>query len=100
MFSFSSDGDFWRLGGALLVSACGGGKSGTEGSATVAASSAPEILGRSPTRERLLNLYIWSDYLAPNALSDFREAKPASRCTFLTSIPMKTLEDEDCSAGP
>jgi putrescine transport system substrate-binding protein len=58
------------LGCALLMSACGGGKSGTEGAATVAASSAPGSSG-APDSGKVLNLYIWSDYLAPNALPDF-----------------------------
>jgi putrescine transport system substrate-binding protein len=58
------------LGCALLMSACGGGKSGTEGAAAVAASSAPGASG-APDSGKVLNLYIWSDYLAPNALPDF-----------------------------
>src|ERR1700682_4249719 len=58
------------LGCALLMSACGGGKSGTEGAAPVAASSAPGSSG-APDSGKVLNLYIWSDYLAPNALPDF-----------------------------
>jgi putrescine transport system substrate-binding protein len=69
MFSFRRTA-ILALGCALLVSACGGGKSGTEGSATVAASSAPES-SAAPDSGKVLNLYIWSDYLAPNALSDF-----------------------------
>jgi putrescine transport system substrate-binding protein len=58
------------LGCALLMSACGGGKSSTEGAATVAASSAAGSSG-APDSGKVLNLYIWSDYLAPNALPDF-----------------------------
>jgi putrescine transport system substrate-binding protein len=58
------------LGCALLMSACGGGKSGTEGAAAVAASSAAGASG-APDSGKVLNLYIWSDYLAPNALPDF-----------------------------
>jgi putrescine transport system substrate-binding protein len=54
------------LGCALMMSACSGGKSGTDGAAPVAA---PE----SPGSGKVLNLYIWSDYLAPNALSDFEK---------------------------
>jgi putrescine transport system substrate-binding protein len=69
MFSFRRTA-ILALGCALLVSACGSGKSGTEGSATVAASSAPES-SAAPDSGKVLNLYIWSDYLAPNALSDF-----------------------------
>ena len=60
------------LGCALVMSACGGGKSGTEGTAAVATSSAPESSG-APGSGRVLNLYIWSDYLAPNALPDFEK---------------------------
>jgi len=71
MFSFRRTA-ILALGCALLVSACGGGKSGTEGSATVAASSAPES-SAAPDSGKVLNLYIWSDYLAPNALSDFEK---------------------------
>ena len=48
------------LGTALLVSACGGGKSGS-GAAS------------SDGGAKVLNLYIWSDYLAPNTISDFEK---------------------------
>jgi putrescine transport system substrate-binding protein len=44
---------------ALVLNACGGGK--TSGGAADAGSS------------KVLNLYIWSDYLAPNTLSDFEK---------------------------
>jgi putrescine transport system substrate-binding protein len=44
---------------ALVLNACGGGKSG--GGAADSGSS------------KVLNLYIWSDYLAPNTLSDFEK---------------------------
>jgi putrescine transport system substrate-binding protein len=47
------------LGCALVLSACGGSKSGS-GAADKA-------------DDKVLNLYIWSDYLAPNALSDFEK---------------------------
>jgi putrescine transport system substrate-binding protein len=47
------------LGCILGLSACGGHKSGSEAPATDAGSG------------KALNLYIWSDYLAPNTLSDF-----------------------------
>src|ERR1700719_759337 len=70
MFSFRRTA-ILALGCALLMSACGGGKSGTEGAATVAASSA-ESSG-APDSGKVLNLYIWSDYLAPNALPDFEK---------------------------
>jgi putrescine transport system substrate-binding protein len=45
-----------------LVSACGGGKQATDG----AAGQNPP-----PAGGKVLNLYIWSDYLAPNTLADF-----------------------------
>jgi putrescine transport system substrate-binding protein len=65
MFSFRRTA-ILALGCALLMSACGGGKSGTQGTANVAAPGAPDS-------GKVLNLYIWSDYLAPNALSDFEK---------------------------
>ena len=71
MFSFRRTA-ILALGCALLMSACGGGKSGTQGAATVAASSAPES-SAAPDSGKVLNLYIWSDYLAPNALPDFEK---------------------------
>ena len=49
------------LGLLLTLSACGGGKPAADSSASPAA--APKVL----------NLYIWSDYLAPNTLSDFEQ---------------------------
>jgi putrescine transport system substrate-binding protein len=49
------------LGCIWGLSACGGHKSGSE-PATAAAGSG-----------KVLNLYIWSDYLAPNTLSDFEK---------------------------
>jgi putrescine transport system substrate-binding protein len=70
MFSFRRTA-ILALGCALLMSACGGGKSGTEGAATVAASSS-ESSG-APDSRKVLNLYIWSDYLAPKALPDFEK---------------------------
>jgi len=45
---------------ALVLNACGGGKSGG-GAAADSGSS------------KVLNLYIWSDYLAPNTLADFEK---------------------------
>jgi len=53
------------LGCVLSLSACGDRKSasGTESGATDAGSG----------RGKVLNLYIWSDYLAPNTLSDFEK---------------------------
>jgi putrescine transport system substrate-binding protein len=50
------------LGCGLLLSACGGGKSGS------AAQS-----GGAADAERVLNLYIWSDYLAPTTLPRFEK---------------------------
>jgi putrescine transport system substrate-binding protein len=47
---------------ALLLVACGGGKSSTDAGADAAGSS-----------KKVLNLYIWSDYLAPNTISDFEK---------------------------
>src|SRR5882757_10743651 len=56
------------LGSLLTLSACGDRKSGT-------ASGSAEKLGAAAdtgtAKGQVLNLYIWSDYLAPNALSDF-----------------------------
>jgi putrescine transport system substrate-binding protein len=71
MFSFRRTA-ILALGCALLMSACGGGKSGTEGAAAVPASSAPES-SAAPDSGKVLNLYIWSDYLAPKALPDFEK---------------------------
>jgi putrescine transport system substrate-binding protein len=50
------------LGCGLLLSACGGDKSG---------SAAPSGAAANP--EKVLNLYIWSDYLAPKTLSKFEK---------------------------
>ena len=50
------------LGCGLLLSACGGGKSG----------SAPQP-GTSADAGKVLNLYIWSDYLAPTTLPRFEK---------------------------
>jgi putrescine transport system substrate-binding protein len=58
------------LGCALYLSACGGGKSGTEDSGSTASSDAQS---GAPATGKVLNLYIWSDYLAPNALPDFEK---------------------------
>jgi putrescine transport system substrate-binding protein len=71
MFSFRRTA-ILALGCALLMDACGGGKSGTQGAATVAASPAPDS-SAAPDSGKVLNLYIWSDYLAPNALPDFEK---------------------------
>jgi putrescine transport system substrate-binding protein len=57
------------LGCVLSLSACGDHKSasGTESGAADAGS------GRGTAKGLVLNLYIWSDYLAPNTLSDFEK---------------------------
>src|ERR1700676_4830715 len=69
MFSFRRTA-ILALGTAFFVSACSGGKSGTEGASQAAVPAAPESTG-VPDSGKVLNLYIWSDYLAPNALPDF-----------------------------
>jgi len=51
----------FALGLVFTLSACGGGKPATEKAASSAGG------------EKVLNLYIWSDYLAPNTLSDFEK---------------------------
>jgi putrescine transport system substrate-binding protein len=71
MFSFRRTA-ILVLGTALLVNACSGGKSGTERAAQGAAPAAAEA-GGAPDSGKTLNLYIWSDYLAPNALPDFEK---------------------------
>jgi putrescine transport system substrate-binding protein len=59
--------------GCLLLSACGGGKSkGPAGSASSPTDPA-ERSGAAAGGGRVLNLFIWSDYLAPNTLSDFEK---------------------------
>jgi putrescine transport system substrate-binding protein len=60
------------LGCVLGLSACGGGKSGTSGSGSEGTASQAAAGGDS-AGDKVLNLYIWSDYLAPNALSDFEK---------------------------
>ena len=52
------------LGCILALSACGGRKSGSD------SSSEP---GAEAGSGKVLNLYIWSDYLAPNTLADFEK---------------------------
>jgi len=61
MFSVSRSA-ILTLGCGLLLGACGGGKPG----------SAAHPDG-APNAERVLNLYIWSDYLAPKTLSKFEK---------------------------
>ena len=53
------------LGWLLALSACGGRKSGSEAGSESARSEAGS--------GKVLNLYIWSDYLAPNTLADFEK---------------------------
>src|SRR5438270_13027236 len=71
MFSFRRTA-ILALGCAFMMNGCGGGKSGTEGTTTVPTSPAPESSAVAGPG-KVLNLYIWSDYLAPNALSDFEK---------------------------
>jgi putrescine transport system substrate-binding protein len=52
---------------SLLIS-CGGGKPGTDQGA-----GAPNGAIAPPASGKALNLFIWSDYLAPNTLSDFEK---------------------------
>jgi putrescine transport system substrate-binding protein len=52
----------WALACALLLSACGGDHKSAAGAADNAGGG-----------DKVLNLYIWSDYLAPNTLSDFEK---------------------------
>ncbi len=70
------------LGCALLLSACGGGKPGAgspssgdtqRNSGAEAGTGATAEPGAAPSTGKVLNLYIWSDYLAPNALADFEK---------------------------
>ncbi len=69
MFSFRRMA-ILALGCALSMAGCGG-KPGAEGSAQGAGPATPGS-GASDSG-KVLNLYIWSDYLAPNALSDFEK---------------------------
>jgi len=57
------------LGCSLMLSACGG-KSGS-GAPSGASSEGPS--GAAASTGKVLNLFIWSDYLAPNTLSDFEK---------------------------
>src|SRR5580658_267078 len=54
------------LGFLFLLSACGGGGKPASGGTGAAQSDIADS-------GKLLNLYIWSDYLAPNTLSDFEK---------------------------
>jgi putrescine transport system substrate-binding protein len=54
--------------GVLLLSACGGGKpAADQGASAGGASSGAAGAGKA------LNLFIWSDYLAPTTLADFQQ---------------------------
>jgi putrescine transport system substrate-binding protein len=61
MFSVSRTG-ILTLGCCLLLSACGGGKPASEAHS-----------GGTADAAKVLNLYIWSDYLAPKTLSRFEK---------------------------
>ena len=67
------------LGCSLLLAACGGkpGSSNPSGErsegAAGTAGRAASGTGAPATGGKVLNLYIWSDYLAPNTLSDFEK---------------------------
>ncbi len=63
------------LGCSLLLSACGGGKTG---SGTPPGTSSQNPSGAAPAAGaagsgKVLNLFIWSDYLAPDTLSNFEK---------------------------
>jgi putrescine transport system substrate-binding protein len=60
MFNGRRLGVLAALGCILLLGACGGPKSGSDSSS-------------QPGGGKVLNLYIWSDYLAPNTLADFEK---------------------------
>jgi len=51
----------------FLLSACGGGKPAADQGASAGGASGAAGLGQA------LNLFIWSDYLAPTTLSDFQQ---------------------------
>jgi len=57
------------LGCAFLLSACGGGKSGSGTTAGAGDSPSTSAAGSG----KVLNLYIWSDYLAADTLSNFEK---------------------------
>ena len=59
------------LGCALWVSACGGGKSGSAPGDAASGQGTPPPGAAPGGGDKTLNLYIWSDYLAPNTLADF-----------------------------
>ncbi len=57
------------LGCSLLLGACGG----KPGSSTPSGERSDGASGAAAGSGKVLNLYIWSDYLAPNTLSDFEK---------------------------
>jgi len=65
------------LGCSLLLSACGGGKSGSasteSGAKGTPTDAANRPAGAAADGGKVLNLFIWSDYLAANTLSDFEK---------------------------
>src|ERR1700682_2578617 len=60
------------LGCVLTLSACGDRKSAS-GAAPGGPDKASATAGTGTGKAAVLNFYIWSDYLAPNTLSDFEE---------------------------
>jgi putrescine transport system substrate-binding protein len=59
------------LGFLSLLTACGGPKSPASGAEN--GGSADRAAARAANSGKVLNLYIWSDYLAQNTLSDFEK---------------------------
>jgi putrescine transport system substrate-binding protein len=61
---------------AFWVTACGGGKPSPDGSAAgspgASGAGAPASDAKA-SGDKVLNLYIWSDYLAPNTIPDFEK---------------------------
>jgi putrescine transport system substrate-binding protein len=55
--------------GVFLLSACGGGKPAADQGVSAGGGAAPGATGTG----HALNLFIWSDYLAPTTLSDFEQ---------------------------
>ena len=56
------------------MTACGGGQPGANAGGAAEAGAASGSPGAGPAGGgKVLNLYIWSDYLAPNTLADFEK---------------------------
>jgi putrescine transport system substrate-binding protein len=72
MFSFRRTAVL-ALGCAFLVSACGGGGSGSDKAAQGQAAPGGTAAKSSSAGGKVLNLYIWSDYLAADTLSNFEK---------------------------